>query len=62
VLLHTSGTNFSEAKNLPANAAFELYRALLERCDGTVVLLDWDFRVPTLAHARVRHMKRDWDQ
>ncbi len=59
VLLHTNGTNFPERKNLPASTASNLYRALLEQCDGTVVLLDWDYRVPLLAHGRIRHLKRD---
>jgi ADP-heptose:LPS heptosyltransferase len=60
VLLHTAGTNFASAKNLPDSLVVQLYRALLDNCRGSVVLLDWDFRVPTLAHARARHIKNDW--
>jgi hypothetical protein len=32
----------------------------LDRSPGSLVLLDWDYRVPLLAHARVRHVKTDW--
>ena len=60
VLLHTSGTNFSGAKNIPSNTVLNLYHMLLEVFDGSLVLVDWDSRVPTLAHGRVRHIKRDW--
>lgn len=60
VLLHTSGTNFPGAKNIASNIVLDLYRTLLESFDGSLILLDWDFRVPTLAHGRVRHIRRDW--
>ena len=60
ILLHTSGTNFPSSKNIPDNVVAELYRILLDRCHGSLVALDWDFRVPTLAHGRFRHAKRDW--
>ena len=60
VLLHTSGTNLPNAKNLPPNIVTEFYRKLLDGFGGSLVLLDWDSRVPTLAHGRVRHLKRDW--
>jgi hypothetical protein len=60
VLLHTSGTNLPNAKNIPSNIVPHLYRKLLEAFGGSLVLLDWDLRVPTLAHGRVRHIKRDW--
>ena len=61
VLLHTAGTNFADQKNIPAQVTLQLYRTLLEAFEGSLVLLDWDLRVPTLAHGRVRHNKRDWD-
>jgi hypothetical protein len=60
ILLHTSGTNFAPSKNIPHDVVADLYRILLDRSDGSLVVLDWDFRVPTLAHGRFRHIKRDW--
>jgi hypothetical protein len=32
------------------------YEQFLDRCDGTLILLDWDQRVPRLASFRVRHL------
>ncbi len=60
ILLHTHGSNFSEQKSIPDATVSELYRLLLDGFDGSLVLLDWDNRVPTLPHARVRHIKQDW--
>lgn len=60
VLIHTHGSNFGDRKNIPADTAAELYRLLLAGMPGSLVLLDWDFRVPTPEHSRVRHIKRDW--
>jgi hypothetical protein len=34
----------------------ELYKALLDRSDGALILLDWDNRVPRLSSYRVRHL------
>jgi predicted O-methyltransferase YrrM len=60
VLLHTAGTTSPETKSLPSASATELYRLLLGGFEGSLVLLDWDNRVPKLAHARVRHTETDW--
>lgn len=60
VLLHTAGTNFPEAKNIAPHVSALLYRTLLDSFDGSLILLDWDNRVPAMAHGRVRHLKRDW--
>lgn len=60
VLLHTHGTNWSGGKSLPAGTVRSLYRILLNRMGGSLILLDWDHRVPKLPHARVRHLKDDW--
>jgi hypothetical protein len=56
VLLHTRGNTGSGRKDLPDDVTLELYRALLDRLDGSLVLLDWDNRVPRLASYRVRHI------
>ncbi len=60
VLVHTRGSNFADEKSLPDDTARELYRQLLDGMDGSLVLLDWDQRVPKLPSARVRHLKDDW--
>jgi Glycosyltransferase family 9 (heptosyltransferase) len=60
VLIHSMGTTSAEWKNIPPDVAIELYKELLDRIDGTLVLLDWDDRVPRLSNWRVRHMTDDW--
>jgi len=60
VLLHTVGNAFQDTKSLSPQSTLELYRELLEVMDGTVVLLDWDNRVPRMASYRVRHLLDDW--
>lgn len=56
VLLHTKGNTGQNRKSLPDATAVEFYKALLDQFDGTLVLLDWDNRVPRLASYRVRHL------
>lgn len=56
VLLHTRGNTGGGRKDLPDATALELYKALLDGFDGSLVLLDWDGRVPRLASYRVRHL------
>jgi Methyltransferase domain len=60
VLLHTVGNAFQNTKSLPPNMTLDLYRELLDTMDGTLVLLDWDNRVPRMANYRVRHLLDDW--
>lgn len=60
VLLHSMGNNYGDLKNIPPPTLIALYRALLDRMDGTLILLDWDNRVPRLANWRVRHLTDDW--
>lgn len=60
VLVHSHGNTGPERKNLDASQCRRLYFRLLEETGGTVVLLDWDNRVPRLAHGRVRHLADDW--
>lgn len=56
ILLHTRGNTGGGRKDLPDPVAANLYKALLDGCDGSLVLLDWDGRVPRLASHRVRHL------
>lgn len=56
VLLHTKGNTAQERKSLPDGITSELYKALLDRFDGSLILLDWDRRVPRLSSYRVRHL------
>lgn len=60
ILLHTNGSNWTFEKDLPHGNTMELYRLLLDNTKGSIILLDWDFRVPMLDHGRIRHLKRDW--
>jgi hypothetical protein len=60
VCLHPKGTNWPDKKNLPDDVTKELYGLLLDGMPGTIVLLDWDYRVPLVPHSRIRHIKRDW--
>lgn len=57
ILLHTTGTNYV-GKNIPDDQIDSLYKGLLTL--GSIVILDWDLRVPELPHGRVRHSKKDW--
>lgn len=61
VLLHTRGSNMAASKNLNGPTILELYRLLLDRTGGSLLLLDWEEKVPRLAHARVRHLRDDWE-
>ncbi len=56
VLLHTKGNTAQQRKSLPDAIALNFYKSLIDRFDGTLVLLDWDNRVPRLASYRVRHL------
>lgn len=56
VLFHQKGNTGQERKSLPDNVTQEFYKAFIDQCDGTLVLLDWDQRVPRLASYRLRHL------
>lgn len=60
ILLHTKGNTGPGAKDYPDELTQDLYRRLLDQTEGSLVLLDWDNRVPRLAHGRVRHLTDDW--
>jgi hypothetical protein len=55
-LLHSKGNTAQERKSLPDGVAADFYRRFLDVCDGSLVLLDWDNRVPRLASYRIRHL------
>lgn len=58
ILLHTQGNCSPESKNYaPAHA---LYYQLLDRTKGSLILLDWDNRVPKMHTYRVRHLTDDY--
>ncbi len=59
ILLHSKGTNFQQSKSIPDTEVEKLYRILLDAMPGSIVLLDWDHRVPKLSHCRMRHIKDD---
>jgi SAM-dependent methyltransferase len=54
ILLHSKGTNWQEEKSIPDLIAFQLICDLIGASNGSIVTLDWDARVPTLGHPRVR--------
>jgi ADP-heptose:LPS heptosyltransferase len=56
ILLHTKGNTGQQQKSLPDTIAAEFYKGLIDRTDGTLILLDWDNRVPRLPSYRVRHL------
>lgn len=56
VLFHQTGNTGQARKSLSNAVASAYYEAFLDRCDGTMILLDWDQRVPRLASYRIRHL------
>jgi hypothetical protein len=60
MLLHTIGNTSQDSKSLPERLTLDIYNALLDRMDGSLILLDWDNRVPRLSNWRVRHLTDDW--
>jgi ADP-heptose:LPS heptosyltransferase len=60
VLVHTIGNSFQDTKSLSNELTLELYKNLLDRFDGSLVLLDWDNRMQRLSSYRVRHLTDDW--
>lgn len=60
VLVHTVGNSYQNLKSLPDDVTRDLYRALLDKTDGCLVLLDWDNRAPRMSGYRIRHLTDDW--
>lgn len=56
ILLHSKGNTAQNRKSLPDDVALQFYQALLDQTDASLILLDWDRRVPRLANYRVRHL------
>lgn len=56
ILLHTKGNTDQDRKSLPDEISLQLYKSLLDRFAGSIILLDWDNRVPRLTSSRVRHL------
>ena len=56
VLLHSKGNTAQDRKSLPDAITAQFYRQFIDQCDGTLVLLDWDNRVPRLGSHRIRHL------
>lgn len=56
VLFHQKGNTAQARKSLPDAFASRFYETFINQCDGTLVLLDWDRRVPKLASHRIRHL------
>ena len=62
IVIHSKGNTNQDNKSIPDHTSLEIYQTLLDRTDGTLILLDWDDRVPRLASYRVRHMTDDWQR
>lgn len=63
VLIHSKGNALSEQKNIDDENTRALYAHLLDHLDvGTFLLLDWDQRVPKVAHGRFRHLLDDFQR
>ncbi|MBS1703275.1 MAG: class I SAM-dependent methyltransferase [Armatimonadetes bacterium] len=60
VLIHPMGNTGAEFKNIPPDKVIQLCKEVLQRMSGTIILLDWDNRVPRLPTWRVRHLVDDW--
>ena len=55
-LLHSKGNTGQQHKSLPDEVTADFYCEFLDQCQGTLILLDWDRRVPRLSSARIRHL------
>ncbi|MEO2029536.1 MAG: glycosyltransferase family 9 protein [Fuerstiella sp.] len=55
-LFHSVGNSGQERKSLPNTVTEKFYEEFVNTCDGTLVLLDWDNRVPRFESWRVRHL------
>ena len=60
VCLHSNGTNWAERKSLPATVTLDLQKQFVKRSPGTLIILDWDSRVPMISHARIKGILPAW--
>jgi hypothetical protein len=58
ICVHTRGNTLTDSKNLDDEEAIRLYCGLLDHTDATLLLLDWDDRVPRMKSHRVRHLSQ----
>lgn len=56
VLFHSMGNSGQERKSLPKRVTQEFYQEFINTCEGTLLLLDWDNRVPMVNSWRIRHL------
>lgn len=60
ILFAPQGSTLTDQKSLTHEVQAHFLHAVLDRTDGSVLLLDWDQRVLKLPHWRVRHLGDDW--
>ena len=60
ILVHTMGNTSQDSKSLSTQETFNLYESLLDFTPGSLLLLDWDNRVPRYDSPRVKHLQDDW--
>jgi ADP-heptose:LPS heptosyltransferase len=60
ILFHPQGNTGPDRKNLTHQQQEELLRGLLDRTNGSIIILDWDNRVFKIHNGRVRHLRDDW--
>jgi hypothetical protein len=60
ILVHSIGNTAQHVKQISEYTTLHLYDRLLDETSGTLLLLDWDNRVPRLSNWRVRHLEDDW--
>jgi FkbM family methyltransferase len=61
IVLHSKGTNWQAEKSIPDTVAFALLQDLVRETGGSVIVLDYDARVPTISgHPRIKNLKPAW--
>lgn len=60
ILLHSKGTNWQVEKSIPDATCFQFLCDLIGSFDGSIIVLDWDRRAPTLGHERIRSICPHW--
>ena len=60
ILFHGKGNTSQASKNLKEDQFRPIYRAIQDAVGGTLLLLDWDDRIPRIASHTVRHVADEW--
>lgn len=60
ILLHSKGTNWQAEKSIQDATCFQFLCDMIGSFDGSIVVLDWDRRAPTLGHERIRSICPHW--